>query len=154
MLPSNVMINNSPSAWWPLTCIWTLCFTSEVIDSSVLAKTFHISIQTIICKLFMNGHIHLWNFFILERIVILWCISVEFGSKAGWEISKPSDFTISRYLEKEDLPINQIVRVFPKWKYVPVIKQQTKASQGTNSNQVKDWTKRWENWTEDYIIIE
>jgi len=49
---------------------------------------------------------HLWNFLVLALIVILWCISVEFGSRAGWDISKPSLFIISTYLQKKEACIN------------------------------------------------
>lgn len=43
---------------------------------------------------------NLWNFFVLERSVILWWISVELWSKAGWDISSPTDLTILKYLQK------------------------------------------------------
>ena len=45
-------------------------------------------------------NLNLWNFFVLERSVILWWISVEFRSKAGWDISSPSTLTIFKYLKK------------------------------------------------------
>ena len=35
-------------------------------------------------------------------MVIRWCIPVEFGSKAGWDISSSSDFTISKYLQQDN----------------------------------------------------
>lgn len=96
---------NIPSAWWTLTVIWTLRTSSNVIYSSAQSN-YNALAPDAKCKYYLSvqlwtWEIHLWNMLLLLRTVILWCIPVEFGSRAGWDISRPSDLTISKYLETE-----------------------------------------------------
>lgn len=51
-------------------------------------------------KISEHNTANLCTFPFFLRTVILWCISDRYGSSAGWEISNPSDLTISMYLQE------------------------------------------------------
>ena len=81
-------------------CVRTLSIAFTDVNSPVFFL-HHVGKQVLnVWKQTKNSpkmnNMNLWNISVLERTVILWWIPLEFESKAGWDISCPSDLTISK----------------------------------------------------------